>query len=135
MRQGVLGVDQPRNPVTAPRESVGYPVRWGQKGRAERRPDEAPPGLGSAAVIWYVYAAVLGADWTGTEVTCGGALSITGRSDVWVQAAVARADWFDADLNPKLQSFAQHYGAVVRRILSTLGLPLGYAYAPLYPCT
>lgn len=30
-----------------------------------------------------------------------------------LKAAVLRADWFDPDLNPKLQSFAQHYGTVI----------------------
>jgi len=29
-----------------------------------------------------------------------------------LKAAVARADWYDPELHPKLQSFAQHYGAV-----------------------
>jgi transposase len=27
-----------------------------------------------------------------------------------LKAAVARADWFGPELNPKLQSFARHYG-------------------------
>jgi len=30
-----------------------------------------------------------------------------------LKAAVTRADWFDPELNPKLQSFAQHYGTVI----------------------
>jgi transposase len=30
-----------------------------------------------------------------------------------LKAAVTRADWFDPDLNPKLQSFAQYYGTVI----------------------
>lgn len=30
-----------------------------------------------------------------------------------LRAAVSRADWFDPDLNPKLLSFAQHYGTVI----------------------
>ena len=30
-----------------------------------------------------------------------------------LKAAVLRADWFDPELNPKLQSFAQYYGTVV----------------------
>jgi transposase len=30
-----------------------------------------------------------------------------------LKAAVLRADWFDPELNPKLQSFAQHYGTVI----------------------
>ncbi len=30
-----------------------------------------------------------------------------------LKAAVLRPDWFDPDLNPKLQSFAQHYGTVI----------------------
>jgi transposase len=30
-----------------------------------------------------------------------------------LKAAVLQADWFDPDLNPKLQSFAQHYGTVI----------------------
>src|SRR5207253_3073600 len=30
-----------------------------------------------------------------------------------LKAAVTRADWYDPDLNPKIQSFAQHYGTVV----------------------
>jgi transposase len=30
-----------------------------------------------------------------------------------LKAAVIRADWFDPELNPKLQSFAQHYGTVI----------------------
>jgi transposase len=29
-----------------------------------------------------------------------------------LRAAVTRADWFDPDLNPKVRSFAQHYGTV-----------------------
>lgn len=29
-----------------------------------------------------------------------------------LKAAVARADWYDPEIHPKLQSFAQHYGAV-----------------------
>jgi hypothetical protein len=29
-----------------------------------------------------------------------------------LKAAVTRADWFDPDLNPKIVSFAQHYGTV-----------------------
>ena len=30
-----------------------------------------------------------------------------------LRAAVTRADWFDAELNPKVQSFCQHYGVVL----------------------
>lgn len=30
-----------------------------------------------------------------------------------LRAAVTRADWFDAELNPKLQSFCAHYGTVI----------------------
>ena len=30
-----------------------------------------------------------------------------------LKAAVARADWYDPELHPKLQSFAQHYGTVI----------------------
>jgi transposase len=30
-----------------------------------------------------------------------------------LKAAVAHADWFDPDINPKLLSFAQHYGTVI----------------------
>ena len=30
-----------------------------------------------------------------------------------LRAAVAHPDWFDPELNPKLQSFAQHYGTVI----------------------
>lgn len=30
-----------------------------------------------------------------------------------LKAAVMKADWFDPDLNPKLQAFAQHYGTVI----------------------
>jgi len=30
----------------------------------------------------------------------------------WGQAAVRRADWYDPDVHPKLQSFAAHYGTV-----------------------
>lgn len=30
-----------------------------------------------------------------------------------LKAAVARADWYDPELNPKIQAFAQHYGTVV----------------------
>jgi len=30
-----------------------------------------------------------------------------------LKAAVLRPDWYDPDLNPKLQSFAQHYGTVI----------------------
>ena len=30
-----------------------------------------------------------------------------------LKAAVTRADWFDPELNPKLQSFAQYYGTVI----------------------
>jgi transposase len=30
-----------------------------------------------------------------------------------LKAAVLHADWFDPELNPKLQSFAQHYGTVI----------------------
>ena len=30
-----------------------------------------------------------------------------------LKAAVLRPDWFDPDLNPKLQSFAQYYGTVI----------------------
>jgi transposase len=30
-----------------------------------------------------------------------------------LKAAVLQADWFDPELNPKLQSFAQHYGTVI----------------------
>jgi transposase len=29
-----------------------------------------------------------------------------------LKAAVSKADWFDPDLNPKIQAFAQHYGVV-----------------------
>ncbi len=29
-----------------------------------------------------------------------------------LRAAVSKADWFDPELNPKIQSFAQHYGTV-----------------------
>ena len=30
-----------------------------------------------------------------------------------LKAAVAQADWFDPELNPKLQSFCRHYGTVI----------------------
>ena len=30
-----------------------------------------------------------------------------------LKAAVSRADWYDPELNPKVQAFAQHYGTVV----------------------
>jgi transposase len=30
-----------------------------------------------------------------------------------LKAAVAKADWYDPELHPKLQSFAQHYGTVI----------------------
>lgn len=30
-----------------------------------------------------------------------------------LKAAVLRADWFDPDLNPKIQSFCEHYGTVI----------------------
>jgi len=30
-----------------------------------------------------------------------------------LKAAVAHPDWFDPELNPKLQSFAQHYNTVI----------------------
>ncbi len=30
-----------------------------------------------------------------------------------LKAAVSRADWYDPELNPKIQSFCQHYGTVV----------------------
>ncbi len=30
-----------------------------------------------------------------------------------LKAAVIKADWFDPDLNPKIQAFAEHYGTVV----------------------
>jgi hypothetical protein len=30
-----------------------------------------------------------------------------------LKAAVTKADWFDPDLNPKIQSFARHYGTVI----------------------
>jgi len=30
-----------------------------------------------------------------------------------LKAAVARADWYDPEIHPKLQSFAQHYGTVI----------------------
>ncbi|MFH2002293.1 MAG: IS21 family transposase [Planctomycetota bacterium] len=30
-----------------------------------------------------------------------------------LRAAVTRADWYDPDLNPKIQSFAEHYGTVI----------------------
>ena len=30
-----------------------------------------------------------------------------------LRAAVTRADWFDPDLNPKVQSFGQHYGVAI----------------------
>ena len=30
-----------------------------------------------------------------------------------LRAAVARADWYDPELNPKVQSFARHYGTVI----------------------
>jgi transposase len=30
-----------------------------------------------------------------------------------LKAAVTRADWYDPELNPKLQSFCQHYGTVI----------------------
>jgi transposase len=30
-----------------------------------------------------------------------------------LKAAVTRADWYDPELNPKIQAFAQHYGTVV----------------------
>ena len=30
-----------------------------------------------------------------------------------LKAAVTRADWYDPDLNPKIQSFAEHYGIVI----------------------
>jgi hypothetical protein len=31
-----------------------------------------------------------------------------------LKAAVPQADWYDPELNPKLQAFAQHYRTVVR---------------------
>jgi len=30
-----------------------------------------------------------------------------------LKAAVIKADWFDPDLNPKIQAFAEHYGTVI----------------------
>jgi len=30
-----------------------------------------------------------------------------------LKAAVSKADWYDPDLNPKIQSFCQHYGTVI----------------------
>jgi transposase len=30
-----------------------------------------------------------------------------------LKAAVLKADWFDPDLNPKIQAFAEHYGTVI----------------------
>lgn len=30
-----------------------------------------------------------------------------------LKAAVAKADWFDPELNPKIEAFAQHYGTVI----------------------
>src|SRR5207248_4608128 len=30
-----------------------------------------------------------------------------------LKAAVTQADWFDAELNPKVRSFCQHYGVVL----------------------
>ena len=30
-----------------------------------------------------------------------------------LKAAVLKADWFDPDLNPKIQAFSEHYGAVI----------------------
>lgn len=30
-----------------------------------------------------------------------------------LKAAVSRADWYDPDLNPKIQSFCEHYGTVI----------------------
>ena len=30
-----------------------------------------------------------------------------------LKAAVLKADWFDPDLNPKIQSFGEHYGTVI----------------------
>jgi transposase len=30
-----------------------------------------------------------------------------------LKAAVTKADWFDPELNPKIESFAQHYGTVI----------------------
>jgi hypothetical protein len=29
-----------------------------------------------------------------------------------LKAAVTKADWFDPDLNPKIQAFCEHYGTV-----------------------
>lgn len=30
-----------------------------------------------------------------------------------LNAAVLKADWYDPDLNPKIQAFAEHYGTVI----------------------
>ncbi len=30
-----------------------------------------------------------------------------------LKAGVIQADWFDSDLNPKLEEFARHYGTVI----------------------
>jgi len=30
-----------------------------------------------------------------------------------LKAAVLQADWYDPDLNPKIQAFAEHYGTVI----------------------
>ena len=30
-----------------------------------------------------------------------------------LKAAVARADWYDPEIHPRLQSFARHYGTVI----------------------
>ena len=30
-----------------------------------------------------------------------------------LKAAVIKADWFDPDLNPKIQAFCEHYGTVI----------------------
>ncbi len=55
-----------------------------------------------------------------------------------LKAAVLRPDWFDPDLNPKLQSFAQHYGTVILptkprmpRHKGKVERGVGYVQAPL----
>jgi len=45
-----------------------------------------------------------------------------------LKAAVLKADWFDPELNPKLQAFCQHYGTVV--LPTRPAMPRHKGYAP-----
>jgi transposase len=47
-----------------------------------------------------------------------------------LRAAVTRADWFDPELNPKVEEFCRHYGVVMLPTRPAMRLPSTLTQAP-----